>query len=118
MKPLYFITALFFASHAFAMECKTDFCKLSQAMRDMSGKVTYDKQTYNCTDFTYDAWKFLEARGFKQFAALTLTREFTSSSLSHMVLLVNGRWILSIGESGINILPLSYIGQWHIVEGL
>lgn len=120
MWALLFMT-LGFAITANARECKTDFCHLSQTSAWLSA-YPYTKEGItsdvfrggNCIDFTLEAYKILEARGVKNLKMVTLTK----GDLSHMVLLVNDKWVLSAGADGLRILTTDYFQQWEIVEGV
>lgn len=120
MKALYFAAALFFASHAHA--AGREFLDVKIVAKELSTHNYYEAGSVsengfnggNCIDFTLEAWRRLEARGFTNLKMLTLT----SGDRSHMVLLVNDEWILSAGQNGMSIKGRSYLNTWQIVDGL
>lgn len=106
---------------ALAAECKTDFCKLSQTTRDLAqhpyfveGSTSKIFTGGNCVDFTIEAYNRLAQKGMTNLKQVVLAK----GELSHMVLLVNDKWVISAGPDAVRILTPAYFDQWDEVYGL
>ena len=104
------ILSILLAASAQAAPCQTDFCVVSQTMREMY-TYEYNQYSQNCVDLAYKAWELLQKRGFHDKDMSLKTYKEHKGYPPHAVLVVKGKWVLSFEENGGKIYGENWLNQ-------